>query len=430
MMAGRGFEPPPYPYSRLARIAEIAARHDGGIVDLSIGTPCDPAPAAVVRALGSSGSERGYPSSVGSEALRRAASAWIGRRFGVSVDPSHVAACVGTKEFVASAAWYLRLRDPTRDTVIAPAVAYPTYAMGAQLAGCTVFAVDEGVGGGVDLASVPDEIARRAVMAWLNSPSNPTGSLSDLAAAAAWGRAQGVPVFSDECYAEFTWDRVRPSTILGASYEGVVAVHSLSKRSNMAGVRVGFYAGDADLVGYLSAVRQHAGLMVPGPVQSAAVAALEDDAHVEAQRERYLRRLKRLCSILGGAGLEVRLPAGGFYLWLPVPAWASDSRGDGAEDTTGAGVASGSWLLAEALAEAAGVLVSPGDLYGEHGARFVRVAVVQPDDRIELVGQRLLRSDHHDLGGSSRAHAPSAAVGGPHAGSGDTRAPGARGDGL
>ncbi|MGA2037321.1 MAG: aminotransferase class I/II-fold pyridoxal phosphate-dependent enzyme [Acidimicrobiales bacterium] len=394
MRAVRGFEPPPYPYARLARLADVAARHEGGMVDLSVGTPCDPPPAAVVAALAGSGSERDYPSSIGSEALRQAAAQWMRRRFGVSIDASNVAACVGTKELVASTAWFLRLRDPTRDTVIVPAIAYPTYAMGAQLAGCSVVTVDESPDGGVDLLSVSDELSARAVLVWLNSPSNPTGSLTDLRAAGVWGRAHGVPVFSDECYAEFTWDRSLLSTVLQAGTEGVVAVHSLSKRSNMAGTRVGFYAGDSEIVGYLSAVRQHAGLMVPGPVQAAAVAALEDDEHVLVQRERYLHRLERLGAVLRDGGLDSHLPAGGFYLWVPVPGWAS--QGAGHDHSAGA------WTLTEALAEAAGVLVSPGDLYGEAGTGFVRVAAVQPDDRIELVGERLSHSSHPYLGGEGR----------------------------
>jgi aspartate/methionine/tyrosine aminotransferase len=360
------------------------------MVDLSVGTPCDPPPQAVLSALAASGSERGYPSSAGSEDLRQAAANWIGRRFAVDVDPANVAACIGTKEFVASTAWYLRLRDPTRDTVIAPAVAYPTYSMGAQLAGCKVVTVDELPGGGVDLCSVPEDQARRALLVWLNSPSNPTGSLSDLEAAAAWGRAHDVPIFSDECYAEFTWEPSQLSTVLADGERGVVAVHSLSKRSNLAGARVGFYAGDPDLVGYLSAVRQHAGLMVPGPIQAAAVAALDDDEHVVDQRERYLHRLERLCAIFCEAGLDARLPGGGFYLWLAVPSWALQAVGPDR--------VAGAWIFAEALAEAGGVLVSPGDLYGEQGARFVRVAAVQPDERIELVGERMSRSSHPHLG--------------------------------
>ena len=216
-------------------------------MDLSVGTPCDPPPAAVVEALGTSGTERGYPASIGSAALRGAAADWMRRRFGVSLDPAQVAACVGTKEFVATAAWFLRLRTPGRDTVLAPALAYPTYAMGARLAGCRVVEVP-GRRRRRHSTCRPSRTRtpRRALCLWVNSPVQPDRrALTDLGAAAAWGRARAVPVLSDECYAEFTWD--------GAAHEhravrrptGVLAVHSLSKRSNLAGVRVGFYAGDA-----------------------------------------------------------------------------------------------------------------------------------------------------------------------------------------
>ncbi|MEO5679805.1 MAG: aminotransferase class I/II-fold pyridoxal phosphate-dependent enzyme, partial [Acidimicrobiales bacterium] len=174
----------------------------------------------------------------------------------------------------------------------------------------------------------------------------------------------GVPVLSDECYAEFTWDGP-PRTILEHGPDGVLAAHSLSKRSNLAGVRAGFYAGDADLVGYLSEVRKHAGFMVPGPVQAAAAVAFDDDAHVDAQRERYRRRLALLSEALGAA-----TPAGSFYLWVPAPG------GDG-------------WAMAADLARRAGCLASPGDFYGPTGAGYVRLAVVQPDDRLALVAERL-----------------------------------------
>lgn len=394
--ASAGFVPPPYPYSRLAAVAAVAARHPGGIVDLSIGTPCDPPPPAVVAALASSGSERGYPSSVGSALLRESAARWIERRFGVAIDVAQIGACIGTKEFVASTAWFLRLRTPGRDTVLAPAVAYPTYALSAQLAGCRAVAVPEAPGGGLDLSRVSDDDGARAVALWVNSPANPTGALSDLAAAATWGRARGVPVLSDECYAEFTWARWPPPTILHHGTAGVVAVHSLSKRSNLAGVRIGFYAGDADLVRYLSEVRQHAGLMVPGPVQSAGAVALGDDAHVEAQRHRYLRRLERLATVLRACGLDATVPAGTFYLWVPAPAWAvAQGEAEGRD---------GAWVLTEALAEVAGMLVSPGEFYGEAGAGHVRIAVVQPDDRIDLAARRLAES--HDARFHHAAAAP------------------------
>ncbi|HXQ75182.1 MAG TPA: aminotransferase class I/II-fold pyridoxal phosphate-dependent enzyme [Acidimicrobiales bacterium] len=384
MSPAGGFVPPPYPYSRLSAVATVAERHPGGMVDLSIGTPCDPPPDAVVSALGSSGTERGYPASVGSPALRQAAAGWIRRRFGVDVDSARIGACVGTKEFVATAAWFLRLRSPERDTVLAPAIAYPTYALSAQLAGCRAVAVPETPAGGLDLGQISEQDAARAVMLWVNSPANPTGSLTDLGAAASWGRARDVPVFSDECYAEFTWAVWPPPTILHHGTDGLVAVHSLSKRSNLAGVRVGFYAGDADIVSFLSQIRQHAGLMVPGPVQAAAVVALDDDVHVEAQRHRYRRRLARLADALTAGGLEATVPAGTFYLWVAAPAWAlAQGRTEGRD---------GAWVLAEALAEAAGTLVSPGEFYGEAGAGHVRIAVVQPDERIDLVARRLAQS--------------------------------------
>ncbi|MEO6123376.1 MAG: aminotransferase class I/II-fold pyridoxal phosphate-dependent enzyme [Ilumatobacteraceae bacterium] len=364
----RGFVPPPYPYDRLERFHPIADALPGGAVDLSIGTPCDPPPPAVIAALSTSGAERGYPASIGSVPLRTAARDWISRRFGVDIPIGQIGACVGTKELVATTAQLLKLRTPTRDTVLFPAIAYPTYEMSAILAGCRAVPVAVGASGGLDLASIDPADADRALMLWINSPSNPTGALDDLGAATAWGRANGVPVFSDECYAEFTWSGPAHS-ILQHGFTGVIAVHSLSKRSNLAGVRVGFYAGDAELVHYLQEVRKHLGLMVPGPAQAAAVVALGDDEHVTIQRDRYLRRMQRLAAaITEWSGYDIEIPAGGFYLWF-------DAR-DG-------------WAFAERMATVGGALVSPGDFYGAGGSNNVRIAVVQPDDKIELVIQRL-----------------------------------------
>ena len=388
--APAGFEPPPYPYDRLQGVTSRAAARfasDGGLVDCSIGTPYDPPPPAVLAALAASGTERGYPASQGSPAYRRSAAAWLERRFGVVVDPdTEMAACVGTKELVASTAQYLRLRTPDRDTVLYPAVSYPTYAMGALLGGCRPVPVAELPTGGLDLAAVDRADIDRALLLWANSPANPSGALTDLVGVATWGRRHGIPVFSDECYAEFTWDGP-PATVLGSGTEGVVAVHSLSKRSNLAGARAGFYAGDPDLVGFLLEVRKHAGLMVPGPVQAAAVAALDDDVHVADQRRRYHERLVFLAGVLTASGVPTTLPAGGFYLWVPVPERFED------------GGAGGAWSLTEALAMEGGLLASPGDLYGPDGAGHVRVAVVQPMDRLELAARRL---------GGRRLHPPPA----------------------
>jgi aspartate/methionine/tyrosine aminotransferase len=269
------FVPPVYPYDRLNDAKAAAEALPGGAVDLSIGTPCDPPPQAVLDALASSNTERGYPQSIGSPALRDAVAAWMDRRLGVAIAPSAVAACIGTKEFVGTLPQWLALRDPSRDTVLYPELAYPTYEMGATLAGCRAVAVPVNADFMLRLEAISDDDAARALCLWVNTPGNPAGQLDDLGAAAAWGRSHNVPVFSDECYVEFTWQGPK-RTILHHGTEGVVAVHSLSKRSNLAGLRVGFYAGDADLVHYLSEVRKHVGMMVPGPAQAAGVAALGD----------------------------------------------------------------------------------------------------------------------------------------------------------
>jgi succinyldiaminopimelate transaminase len=356
------FVPPPYPYDRLDDLRAVGAALPGGLVDLSVGTPFDPPPDSVVEALVHSGAERGYPSSIGSAAFREAASGWMARRLGVTVAPSELAACIGTKELVAGLPQWLRLRRPDRDTILYPAISYPTYAMGATLAGCRAVPY-------LELDDISDEDAGRALALWVNSPANPTGDLVDLGAAASWGRARGIPVLSDECYIEFTWDGP-PRTILEHGPDGVLAVHSLSKRSNLAGVRAGFYAGDAELVHYLSEVRKHAGFMVPGPVQAAAVAAWADDDHVDAQRDRYRQRLEAMRSALRVIDVDAPMPQGAFYLWAPAP------DGD-------------AWALTRRLAEVAGALVAPGELYGDAGADHVRIAVVQPDERIALVADRL-----------------------------------------
>jgi succinyldiaminopimelate transaminase len=378
--SGAGWEPPAYPYDRLAPAKEKAQAVEGGLVDLSIGTPCDPPPASVLGALGDAdrgGATRGYPPSIGTRPLRTAIADWFGATFDRQVPVEAIGACVGTKEFVATTPQWLRLRRPDKDTVLYPAVSYPTYAMGASLAGARAVPVPSLPDGGIDLGAIAPEDAKRALLLWVNSPANPTGALSDLAQAAAWGREWHVPVFSDECYVELTWDQA-PATIVGhgsgpGGLGGVVAVHSLSKRSNLAGLRVGWYAGDPDLVHFLQEVRKHVGLMVPGGAQLAAIAALADRAHAAEQRERYRSRLQLMRDVLVEQGVAVELPAGAFYLWIAAPG------GD-------------AWAWTEKLAAEGGVLVSPGEFYGPDGAGMVRIAMVQPDDRIELVARRLGRS--------------------------------------
>ncbi|MCU1374048.1 MAG: dapL, partial [Actinomycetia bacterium] len=300
----------------------------------------------------------------------RAASGWFGRRLGVDIGPTQIAACIGTKELVAGLPHWLKLRTPDRDTVLYPAVSYPTYEMGAILAGCRAVPVPVDDQWRLDLSQIDPADAARALCLWSNTPGNPAGGLDDLAAVAAWGREHGVPVLSDECYVEFTWSGPR-QTVLQSGLDGVLAVHSVSKRSNLAGVRVGFYAGDAELVTYLSELRKHAGFMVPGPAQHAAAVALGDDAHVDEQAARYRHRLDDFRQVLAQAyDLDVAMPGGGLYLWVEAPG------GD-------------AWAFAERLATEAGCLVSPGDFYGPLSAGYVRIAMVQPDDRLALVAKRL-----------------------------------------
>ncbi|MCU1374361.1 MAG: dapL, partial [Actinomycetia bacterium] len=214
-----GFVPPQYPFDKLAPLQAICEQHDGGMVDLSVGTPVDPPPAFVLEALATSGAERGYPASIGSLELRTAASGWFGRRLGVDIGPKQIAACIGTKELVAGLPHWLKLRTPDRDTVLYPAVSYPTYEMGAILAGCRAVPVPVDHQWRLDLSQIDPADAARALCLWSNTPGNPAGGLDDLAAVAAWGRDHGVPVLSDECYVEFTWAGPR-QTVLQTGIDG------------------------------------------------------------------------------------------------------------------------------------------------------------------------------------------------------------------
>jgi succinyldiaminopimelate transaminase len=376
MAATGGFVPPPYPYERLDALKRLADSLPGGVVDCSIGTPCDPVPEVASRAAADAiAASNGYPPSAGSVVLRDAAAGWIRRRFGVAVEGAHVGACVGTKELVTSLPHFLRLRNPARDTVLYPAIAYPSYEMGAVLAGCRAVPVALDARWHLDLDAISDADAQRALVLWVNEPGNPSASTADdayFARVAAWARARGVIVASDECYSEFA---PQPATILTAGLDGVLAMHSVSKRSNLAGMRVGFYAGDPDLVTYLVETRKHAGLMAPTMVQAAAAAALGDDAHVAVQRTRYAERRELVRDALVPHGLVHDGGDAAFYLWLRTT--------DGADD---------GWEIAARLAHEAGLLVSPGDLYGALGADHVRLALVQPRERLELALGRLVEA--------------------------------------
>ncbi len=365
-----GFVPPAYPYDLLNEMRAGAVEKFGAMIDCSIGAPIDAPPEAVIEALSTSNDERGYPPAIGRPAYRQAAVDWMQREFGVTLDPAtEIGAAVGTKEFVAGTPHYLKMRRPGRDTILYPAISYPSYAMGATFAGCRAVPVGLTDDWGIDIDSIDPADAARAVCLWINTPGNPAGGLDDLEAIAEWGRANDVLILSDECYIEFTWDGPG-RTILSSGLDGVIAVHSLSKRSNLAGVRAGFYAGDPEIVHFLQETRKHGGMIVPGPVQAAAVAAWNDQAHVVAQREIYRERLELGLELLRAAGARVELPRGGFYLW------AESEDGDG-------------WALARRVAESSGVIVSPGDFYGDVSPNHVRFAAVQPTEDLRTARERV-----------------------------------------
>lgn len=368
----QGFNPPPYPYERLGAIRAAAVERFGSAIDLSIGTPVDPPPAFVPSVLATSERERGYPPSFGTLDLRRSVTEWLHRRFGVVLDPNEVGATVGSKEFIVHLPSYLKLREPSRNVILYPAISYPSYEMGAILAGCEAVPVELDEAGFLSLDSIDPHVANRALLLWVNAPSNPTGRNVGIEEAVKWAARYGVVVASDECYCDFVWQG-KVTSALQFSTQNVLAVHSLSKRSNLAGLRVGSYSGDPSLVRFIAEIRKHEGLMVPGPIQSVATSVYLEETHVDSQRRRYLERLDLLVAGFKKAGFDVELPEGGFYLWFKSPV---ERFRDG-------------FALARFLAEETGMIVSPGEFYGTASSEYVRVATVAPTRVIKELSDRL-----------------------------------------
>jgi succinyldiaminopimelate transaminase len=355
---------PAFPWDALTEARARAEAHADGIVDLSIGTPVDATPDVVQRALVAAADAPGYPTVWGTPALRAAIVDYlVGRCGAAGLDETHVLPTVGSKEMVAALPAQLGIGPG--DVVQIPELAYPTYAIGAVMAGADVIASDATVAAG------PGRVA----LLWVNSPSNPTGrilGIEHLRKVVAWARERDIVVASDECYLEFGWD-AEPVSVLDprvndGSFDNLLAVHSLSKRSNLAGYRAGFVAGDDRLVGELREVRKQVGLMVAAPVQQAMVAALGDDDHVRVQRDRYLRRRGVLRLALESAGFQVEHSEGALYLWA--------TQGEASEHSV-------DWLAQY------GILAAPGRMYGARGARHVRLALTATDERIAAAAQRL-----------------------------------------
>lgn len=357
---------PDFPWDRLAPYVDVARAHPGGLVDLSVGTPVDPTPEVVRRALADAADAPGYPTTIGTTRVRAAAAGWLARRFGINVDPAtEIIPTVGSKELVTLLPTLLGCSG----SVLFPDLAYPSYDVGARIAGCDPVPVPT-LDGLLDLAAL-EHLDAGAAMLWVNYPANPHGRIAPpehLAALAAWGRAQGVLVVSDECYLEFAFT-AEATSMLAHGSDGVLTVHSLSKRSNMAGYRAGFVAGDAAVIARLLEVRKHAGLMVPSPIQAAMAAALDDDAHVEAQKARYAERRDLLSPALEASGWRIEHSQGGLYLWATHP------RHD-------------CWSAIDTLSKV-GILVAPGEFYGAAGRRHIRVAMTATTDDVRTAAHRL-----------------------------------------
>ncbi|MFB7777627.1 bifunctional succinyldiaminopimelate transaminase/glutamate-prephenate aminotransferase [Streptomyces bauhiniae] len=355
---------PAFPWDKLEPYKKTAAAHPGGIVDLSVGTPVDPVPELIQKALVDAADSPGYPTVWGTPALRDAITGWLERRLGArDVTHRHVLPIVGSKELVAWLPTQLGLGPG--DKVAYPRLAYPTYEVGARLARAEYEVYDD-----------PRELdPTNLKLLWLNSPSNPTGkvlSQEELTGIVAWAREHGVLIVSDECYLELGWE-ADPVSVLhpdvnGGSYDGILAVHSLSKRSNLAGYRAAFVAGDPAVLMPLLEIRKHGGMMTAAPTQAAVVAALGDDEHVRVQRERYAARRAKLRTALTAHGFRIDHSEASLYLWA--------TRGESCWDTVAA------------LADL-GILVAPGDFYGEAGNQFVRVALTATDERIDAAVARL-----------------------------------------
>ena len=357
-----------YPWDSVAPYAARAREHTGGIVDLSVGSPVDETPDVVRAALAAATDAHAYPQTVGTPALREAIVEWYARRRGVpGLTTAQVLPTVGSKELVALLPLLLGLGPG--DIVVQPRAAYPSYAAGAVLVGAGVVAADD-----------PTEWPENTRLVWINSPGNPDGRVRDvasLAAAVARARELGAVLASDECYAELGWDApwddapipsVLDPRVIGTDAAGVLSVYSLSKQSNLAGYRAAFVAGDPEIVERLLTARKHLGLMIPGPVQAAMVAALGDDAHVAAQKERYRRRRDVLKPAVEAAGFRVDGSEAGLYLW------ATEDRD--------------AWESLDRLA-ALGILAGPGHFYGTLYPRHVRFSLTAPDERIEAAASRL-----------------------------------------
>lgn len=331
------------------------------LFDFGLGDPREPTPAFVKDTLRASVPDVSqYPSPFGTVALRRAAAGYLLRRFGVTVEPeTQVLACAGAKEAI----FHLPLAfagDPRRRKVVMPDPGYPTYEVGARFAGLEPVKVPLGSRRRflLDPEDVGEAVLRETLIFWLSYPHNPTGAVAPrdyLRRVGDAARKYGFVVASDECYADIYFGAPPPS-MLEVQVENVVAIHSCSKRSGMTGYRSGFMAGDPDLVATLRKLRSHPGVASPEFVAPTAVAAWNEDAHVQERREIFRAKRDLFLRFFAEHGLEADASEATLYLWVKVP--ARESSGGYARR-----------LLEE------GIVVAPGTAFGA-GEGYVRVALV------------------------------------------------------
>ncbi|HVK30036.1 MAG TPA: succinyldiaminopimelate transaminase [Nocardioides sp.] len=358
---------PDFPWDQLTGYAATARSHPDGIVDLSIGTPVDPTPEVARAALAAAADSPGYPLTVGTAEVRQAVVDWLAGTHGVTcLDTDQVLPLIGSKEFIATLPSYLGLGPG--DVIGYPALAYPTYEVGAALVGAKAVATDSLTAFGPETPS----------LLWINSPSNPSGRVlppEHLKKVVDWCRERGVLLVSDECYLDCVWEgealSVLHPDVCGGSADGILVVHSTSKRSNLAGYRCGFVAGDRAVIAELLAVRKNLGMLMPGPTQHAMAAVLGDEAHVKEQHERYRARRTKLRAALEAAGYVIEHSEASLYLWT--------TRGPDGPDA---------WQLVAELAEK-GILVAPGAFYGAAGSHHVRIGLTASDERIDAAVARL-----------------------------------------
>ncbi len=379
--AAFGLHLPDYPWELLAPYRERAQAHPDGAVDVSIGTPVDPTPKILQDALAVATDSPGYPTTQGTAELREAiAQWWRRRRNAADVTADMIMPVVGSKEFIAWLPLILGLGGNggqggagggNTDVVVCPRVAYPTYAVGATLAGAEAVSADS-------LDELDDQTRSRVKLIYLNSPGNPTGSVLSREDLARWvrdAREIGAVIASDECYAELGWGEWEESVpsildaeVNGGDLTGLLGIYSMSKQSNLAGYRAAFVTGAPELMPDLINTRKHAGMMIPGPVQHAMTVGLTDDEHVAQQKNLYRARREQLKSALEAAGFTIDHSEAGLYLWA--------TRGEDCWDTIG-------WLADR------GIIAGPGAFYGPHGTEHVRIALTASDERIQTAVERL-----------------------------------------